>query len=58
MRATTEEVNLFRLLLGCEAKLNSQPIDTWTASEKRKFAAVRKSSPPKKKYTPLKPFIV
>lgn len=48
MRATTEEVNLFRLLLGCEAKLNSQPIDTWTASEKRKFAAVRKSSPPKK----------
>jgi len=30
-------------LISCENKLNEQPIDVWTASEKRKFATVRRT---------------
>ncbi|KAL9558733.1 hypothetical protein MBANPS3_000780 [Mucor bainieri] len=35
---TRDEINLHRLLISCENKLKEQPIDIWTASEKRKFA--------------------
>ncbi|KAI9352374.1 vesicle transport protein [Pilaira anomala] len=38
MLTTTDEINLHRLLTSCENKLKQQPIDVWTASEKRKFA--------------------
>ncbi|CAO0802870.1 unnamed protein product [Mucor circinelloides] len=38
MLNTTDEINLHRLLISCENKLKEQPIDVWTASEKRKFA--------------------
>ncbi|GAA5804881.1 hypothetical protein HPULCUR_010390 [Helicostylum pulchrum] len=38
MLTTTDEINLHRLLTSCENKLKQQPIDIWTASEKRKFA--------------------
>ncbi|KAG1037519.1 hypothetical protein G6F46_000746 [Rhizopus delemar] len=38
MPSTTDEINLSRLLLNCERKLQSQPVDLWSASEKRKFA--------------------
>jgi hypothetical protein len=41
MLTTTDEINLHRLLLSCENKLKLQPIDVWTASEKRKFATVK-----------------
>ncbi|KAI7895270.1 vesicle transport protein [Mucor mucedo] len=39
MNPTTKELNLYKLMLCCESKLNSEPVETWTASEKRKFAA-------------------
>ena len=42
MLNTTDEINLHRLLISCENKLKEQPIDIWTASEKRKFATVRR----------------
>ncbi|KAI8642439.1 hypothetical protein BD408DRAFT_344310 [Parasitella parasitica] len=38
MLNTTDEINLLRLLISCENKLKEQPIDIWTASEKRKFS--------------------
>ncbi|GAN05172.1 conserved hypothetical protein [Mucor ambiguus] len=37
MLNTRDEINLHRLLISCESKLKEQPIDVWTASEKRKF---------------------
>ncbi|KAI8987557.1 hypothetical protein BDF20DRAFT_814466 [Mycotypha africana] len=36
-----DEINLRRLLISCEKKLKEQSIELWTASEKRKYAAVR-----------------
>lgn len=44
MLNTTDEINLHRLLISCENKLKEQPIDIWTASEKRKFATVRRTN--------------
>lgn len=41
MTPTPREINLYSLLLCCQARLNTVPVETWTASEKRKFAAVR-----------------
>ncbi|OAD03968.1 hypothetical protein MUCCIDRAFT_110847 [Mucor lusitanicus CBS 277.49] len=38
MLNTRDEINLHRLLISCENKLKEQPMDVWTASEKRKFA--------------------
>ncbi|ORE05713.1 hypothetical protein BCV72DRAFT_208735 [Rhizopus microsporus var. microsporus] len=35
---TTDEINLHRLLIHCEEKLKSQPVDAWSALEKAKFA--------------------
>lgn len=40
MLTTTDEINLHRLLLSCEDELKKQPIDVWSASDKRKFATV------------------
>jgi hypothetical protein len=37
-----DEINLNRLLLICENKLQQSPIETWTDSDKRKFATVSK----------------
>jgi hypothetical protein len=44
MLNTTDEINLHRLLISCEDKLKVQPIDVWTATEKRKFATVNKNA--------------
>lgn len=40
MIATTDEINLQRLLINCENKLNNEQVDLWTGSEKRKYASV------------------
>jgi hypothetical protein len=43
MIATTDEINLQRLLINCESKLKSEQVDLWTGSEKRKYASVTKT---------------
>ncbi|CEG64594.1 hypothetical protein RMATCC62417_01537 [Rhizopus microsporus] len=35
---TTDEINLHRLLIHCEERLKSQPVDAWSALEIAKFA--------------------
>ncbi|ORZ16942.1 hypothetical protein BCR42DRAFT_326621 [Absidia repens] len=39
MVATTDEINLQRLLINCENKLKHEQVDLWTGSEKRKYAS-------------------
>ncbi|KAI8336611.1 hypothetical protein BC941DRAFT_427583 [Chlamydoabsidia padenii] len=39
MIATTDEINLQRLLINCENKLKQEQVDLWTGSEKRKYAS-------------------
>ncbi|SAL97405.1 hypothetical protein [Absidia glauca] len=39
MIATTDEINLQRLLINCESKLKNEQVDLWTGSEKRKYAS-------------------
>ncbi|KAI8367696.1 vesicle transport protein [Radiomyces spectabilis] len=38
MAYTTDEINLQRLLFSCEEKLKNEKLETWTGSEKQKFA--------------------
>ncbi|KAI9005790.1 hypothetical protein CLU79DRAFT_781056 [Phycomyces nitens] len=38
MMASTDEINLYRLLISCEKKISQENVDLWTGSEKIKFA--------------------